>query len=480
MRVLRGLVRLSLGLAALMFCTAASALDAPFVHDPSPVVKCDGRYYVFSTGRGIPILSSDDGYTWQREGQVFDKIPDSVHALVPKNNGTDVWAPQVIPMNGEYYLYYSISSWGQFVSAVGLATNPTLNQKDPRYKWTDRGMVVHSVEGENLNAIDPGVILTPDQRLWISYGSYHGNIELVQLNPKTGLRISPHSHVTIISSHSEASDIIYHGGYYYLLVNHGSCCQGPKSTYTIRMGRSKLVTGPYLDKNGVDMVKGGGSLFLGAANKMVGPGQFGLLDDDGVEKFSCHFEADLSRGGRPVLEIRPLLWPGHGWPEAGDNVADGTYQVRSQRTGTVLALTPDVTPEPPPRRGPNAPPVVAPAQAVVIVPPPTVASLQITDYLTHDAQEWAITSAGGGFYKLVALQGNLALTVDADAKLTAIAFTDADGQLWKIDQLTDGSYRIRAKTSGNVLTLTQTDQAQGVELKPYTAENSQSWEIVAP
>jgi arabinan endo-1,5-alpha-L-arabinosidase len=459
---------------------AATALDGVlFVHDPSPVVKCDGRYYVFGTGRGIPILASNDGFTWQREGQVFDKIPDSVHAMVPKNNGMDVWAPQVIPLNGEYYLYYSISFWGEFVSAVGLATNPTLNAKDPRYKWTDRGVVVNSVVGENLNAIDPGVLKAPDGRLWISYGSYHGNIELVQLSPKTGLRISPHSRVSIVSSKSEASDIIFHDGYYYLFVNHGSCCQGPKSTYTIRIGRSKLVTGPYLDKNGIDMAKGGGSLFLGAAGRMVGPGQFGLFEDDGVERFSSHFEADLSRGGRPVLEIRPLLWPADGWPEAGVNVADGVYQVRAQRTGTVLALTPDVTPEPPPRRGPNAPPAPPPPPASP-VPAPTTAKIQVTDYLIHEAQEWTISAAGGGFYKMVALQGSLALTADADGELEAIAFGGADGQLWKIDQLTEGSYRIRSKTSGNVLTLVESDQGQNAELKPFGAENTQHWEIVAP
>src|SRR5450631_2331460 len=106
------------------------------IHDPSTVIKCDGNYYVFGTGRGISVLTSSNGFDWQRGGRVFDRIPDSVKSFVPKNNGSDVWAPDIIKLNGQYYLYYAISSWGQFVSAVGLMTSPTLNTNDPNFKWT--------------------------------------------------------------------------------------------------------------------------------------------------------------------------------------------------------------------------------------------------------------------------------------------------------------------------------------------------------
>ena len=93
------------------------------------------------------------------------------------------------------------------------------------------------------------------------------------------------------SSQSEAADIIFHDGYFYLFVNHGSCCQGRQSTYNIRVGRSKKVTGPYLDKHGEDLARGAGTLFLVAAGTQIGPGHFGLLVEDGVEKFSCHYAA---------------------------------------------------------------------------------------------------------------------------------------------------------------------------------------------
>jgi arabinan endo-1,5-alpha-L-arabinosidase len=310
----------------------------PFVHDPSTVVRFHGKYYVFSTGRGAPFYSSPDTVTWTREGSVFTQIPDPVHALVPKNNGTDVWAPDIIRLNNQFYLYYAVSSWGSFQSAIGLATNPVLDPKDPAYKWTDRGVVVTSNGNEDLNAIDPGVILAPDGTLWICYGSYHGSIRVTQLDPHTGLALAPNTIGAPIATarESEASDIIFHDGFYYLFVNHGSCCKGKDSTYNIRVDRARSITGPYMDRDGKPMSEGGGTLFLASDAERIGPGHFGrVLDYDAAtnnsadaganapiavpERFSIHYEADLTRGGRSVLDIRPLLWSPDGWPIAGDN-----------------------------------------------------------------------------------------------------------------------------------------------------------------
>ena len=132
--------------------------------------------------------------------------------------------------------------------------------------------------------------------------------------------------------------MIFRDGWYYLLVTHGSCCAGANSSYNIRMGRAKKVTGPFLDNMGIDMLQGGGKLFVGSSGRHIGPGHFGLLDlGDGVQKFSCHYEADLDRGGISVLDIRPLLWR-DGWPVAGENFTEGTYQIESARTGTALEL----------------------------------------------------------------------------------------------------------------------------------------------
>ena len=431
---------------------SARALEGTVrTHDPSTVITCDGHYYVYGTGRGISVLTSSNGFDWERGGRVFDRIPDSVLAYVPKNDGQGVWAPDVIQLSGQYYLYYAVSSWGSFVSAVGLVTSPTLNPKSPDYHWTDRGMVVHSGEGEALNAIDPGVCLAPDGTLWICYGSYHGAIQLVELDPKTGLRRATNSPVYIIATESEASDIIYHDGYYYLFVNHGSCCSGDRSTYNIRVGRSPKITGPYLDRHGDDLVQGGGTLFLAAAGRHIGPGHFGRLIVDGVEKFSCHYEADLDLGGRSVLDLRPLLWTPDGWPLPGENVRDGVYQLRSQWTGTVLEAATNTS----------------------------SLSVQTARYLVHTNQTWQVTSVGAGLYKI----GNTAdgRVLADDGAVSVAPFTGATSQLWQIDGLADGSYRIASAGSHQALTATvKTRPGNGVVLTAFQGDDTQRWVIVAP
>ena len=433
------------------------------VHDPSTVAKCDGKYYVFGTGRGINILSSPNGFDWQHAGRVFDRIPESVKSYVPKNDGVDVWAPDVIKINNQYYLYYSVSSWGQYASAVGLMTNPTLDPQAPNYRWTDRGMVVHSVEGLHLNAIDPGVLHGPDGKLWICYGSYLGNIELVELNPQTGLRVAANSPVSIIASHSEAADLIYRDGYYYLFVNHGSCCVGINSTYHIRVGRSKSVTGPYLDRHGDDLVLGAGSLFLASAGKQIGPGHFGWFVEDGVEKFSIHYEGEVGSHGRSFLAIRPLLWSADGWPVAGQDLKAGTYQLCSDRKGDVLQVPPDAA---------------------------TGGRVETAQYLSRTHQHWTLTPAGGGRSRIANAAGSNALqeattpaanTTKPAARVIMTAATESAQQLWKIDQLPDGTYRIAASQSRLALaTPTGPKAGNGLVLEPFTGSAAQRWVISPP
>ena len=423
------------------------ALDGrPFIHDPSTVIQCDGVYYVYGTGDGMPFLTSPDGFTWQRGGRIFDRIPDSVHSLVPKNNGRMVWAPDVARINGRYCLYYAVSTWGSPVSAIGLLSSPTLDPKNPAYRWTDEGPIVHSLEGQDLNSIDPGVCTAPDGTYWLCYGSYIGNIQVLQLDAKTGRRIAPDSPVWIVANHSEASDIIYHDGYFYLLVNHGSCCVGARSTYNIRFGRSAKVTGPYLDRHGDDLANGAGTLFLGSSGRQIGPGHFGRIFDDGVEKFSCHYEADLDRGGRSVLDIRPLLWTPDGWPMPGRYVKAGTYQLLSRQTGTILQAN----------RAQSA--------------------ARMGDYLTHPDQQWTITPAEGWYYTVINAETKKALQASADRSILLETPAAAAGQLWKIDQLSDGSYRFECKANHMALTAGRSD----VSLADFTGADTQRWDVAAP
>jgi arabinan endo-1,5-alpha-L-arabinosidase len=118
----------------------------------------------------------------------------------------------------------------------------------------------------------------------------------------------------------EASYLCKHDDYYYLFVNWDSCCRGLRSTYNIRIGRSKMIAGPYVDKAGMDMLKKGGSVFLATTNgPLIGPGHAGTLNADGRNWFTSDFEGDARMNGRATLAIMPLRWKVDGWPEATVN-----------------------------------------------------------------------------------------------------------------------------------------------------------------
>jgi arabinan endo-1,5-alpha-L-arabinosidase len=215
----------------LSLATPALALDGQIgTHDPSTVVECEGKFYRYATGNLTPMVS-DDGWTWKRGAvsplaEFGGRIPETVRSLSPANRGTQVWAPDVVKIGETYYLYYAVSAWMDYRSVVGLMTSPTLDPQSPKYKWTDCGPIVWSDGKDGMNAIDPGVMYDPSTKSrWMVYGSYHGTIQLVELDPHTGLRKNKNVPTITVASQSEAADLMYHDGWYYLLTNHGSCCQ---------------------------------------------------------------------------------------------------------------------------------------------------------------------------------------------------------------------------------------------------------------
>jgi arabinan endo-1,5-alpha-L-arabinosidase len=284
--------------------------------DPSTIVKCKDEFWVFYTGRGIPSYHSKDLVKWEPGPRVFESAPAWIAEAVPANRNLNYWAPDVIHVGDRYLLYYSASTFGKSTSAIGVVTNPTLDPADPAYHWTDQGMVVQSHEGSDFNTIDPSAFLDDNGTLWLSFGSYWSGIKLVQLDPRTGKRSDPQAPLVSLAYNKsiEASCLYKHAGSYYLFVNWGSCCQGVKSTYNIRVGRSRKITGPYLDKDGNDMLHGGGTLFLGNQGPLFGPGHAGFLVDHGQTWFTSDFEGDTRMGGKATLAIMPLEWKS-GWPK---------------------------------------------------------------------------------------------------------------------------------------------------------------------
>lgn len=302
-----------------------SASRGIVTRDPSSIVKCNNDYWVFYTGRGVPSYHSTDLVKWERGPAVFKTAPEWIAKTVPENRDMSYWAPDIIKVGNRYLLYYSVSSMGKMTSAIGLATNPTLDPSDPSYKWTDEGMVVRTQEnqqGDAYNAIDPAVFQDRDGSLWMAFGSHWTGLKLIQLDPRTGKRLSPDSKMTSLAYNEsiEAAYLCRNEDYYYLFLNWGTCCQGPKSTYNIRIGRSKTITGPYLDKAGVDLMHRGGSVFLATTNgPLIGPGHAGTLNAEGKTWFTSDFEGALRMDGKATLAIMPLRWNPDSWPEATVN-----------------------------------------------------------------------------------------------------------------------------------------------------------------
>lgn len=417
----------------------------PFIHDPSTIMYCDGKYYTFGTGGGG--LISEDGWTWNQ-------------GAVRPGRGA---APDAIKIGDRYLIAYSSTGGGLGGGHAGTVLtmwNKTLDPNSPDFQYTEPVVVAESLVDEDCDAIDAGLLLDPvTGRLWLSYGTYFGFIRLVELDPQTGKRVEGNEPVNIAID-CEATTMMYRNGWYYLLGTHGTCCDGMNSTYNIVVGRSRSVTGPYLDNMGRDMLRGGGKMVLAAHGRVTGPGHFGrYIEEDGVEKMSCHFEADLDRSGRSVLGIRPLLWV-NDWPKAGELFQEGTYEIESERRGYALELAVDFSRMPGGMRGfwmnQDEPEVVIEDQKLEDVIdgwPEGDIEVRIGDYMFRPHQKWtvaAVPEAGGylgaPYYKIMIEGTQRALAATADAEVVTVPeFTGASEQLWRIEQLTDGTYRIMPK-----------------------------------
>ncbi len=434
------------GILALACVSAAAQVGSPYIHDPSTIAECDGKYYTFGTGGGG--LVSADGWVWES-------------GAVRPGGGA---APDAIKIGDRYLVGYSTTGGGLGGGHAGRVVtmwNKTLDPNSPDFAFTEPVEVANSLVDEDCDAIDIGLLMDDKGRLFCTYGTYFGNIRMVELDPKTGERLAGNQPVDVAID-CEASIMIYRDGWYYLLGTHGTCCDGVNSTYNIVCGRSRNPYGPFVDNVGRDMLAGGGKMVIAAEERLFGAGHFGrYIVEPGVEKASLHFEADLDRSGRSVLAIRPILWK-NGWPECGELLKDGNYKILSRRRGYALELSVDfVRAQGGMRmfgfgRGQEQPNVVLEAQKLEDVSadwPEGNIPVRANDYMARPHQKWTIEAVpeaggflGGPYVKIVIEGTNRALAAAEGAELVTVPeFTGADEQLWQIDQLTDGTYRLMPK-----------------------------------
>ena len=283
----------------------------------------EGLYYVFSSGPGAPFFRSRDLVTWQPAGRVFEKLPAWADEAVPKNAGY-VWAPDIVKIDGEFRVYWSTSTLGSRRSVIGWASNRTLDPRSPDYRWVDRGKVIETRLSDDWNAIDPQCFVDQQGKVWLVMGSYWTGIKMRLLDKETG-GLSPQDpklyslarRTDVDPPAIEGAYIVWRDGFYYLFVSFDRCHLGVDSDYNIRVGRSRDVTGPYVDRRGRPMLDSGGTLVFESQGNVRGPGHNSVLQHDGRTWIAFHYFNNPARKWERVLQVRLVSWDEEGWPQVG-------------------------------------------------------------------------------------------------------------------------------------------------------------------
>lgn len=297
------------------------------VHDPAIFEDVDSKKF-FIYGTGAQGFSSPDLIHWKNLGIVVDGVLDESKEHTKSDA---IWAPDIVKVGNEYRLYCSNSSWGVRQSCIFLAV-----ADNPAGPFIPKAPVIKTTNDGNVNAIDANIIedhKTGEQ--YMVYGSFWGGIHMLKLDKNTGLAIEGQGVGKQIAVRPQWNDgaiegpyIIYHPDtdYYYLFVSYGSLT----CDYNIRVGRSKCVTGPFLDYNGKDMVDteddscntglmiSCGYRYL-TGQAYMGPGHNSVLLRENGEMYLVSHIRKLSFNADPgpgLLQIRKMIMTPDGWPIA--------------------------------------------------------------------------------------------------------------------------------------------------------------------
>jgi arabinan endo-1,5-alpha-L-arabinosidase len=294
--------------------------------DPNLVKGTDGYFYAYSTeadwtGDGIPggrrfmpILKSKDLMAWEQAGSVLNGRPSW------KSDG-GLWAPDATEHMGKYFVYYSYSTWGDPNPGIGVAT-----ADQPQGPFTDNGKVFLSKEVGVDNSIDQ-YVMEDSGKLYMVWGSFHGiyGIELTDDGLQTvGEKFK------LGGDAYEGSYIYKKGDFYYYFGSTGSCCEGIKSTYKVRVARATSFKGPYIDKDGKPLLENGGNLLLqanGGTLGFVGTGHNGdIFTDDNGDTWMLYHAFDKVLSNKRVLLLDKITWGADGWPTVAGSEPTYTQQ----------------------------------------------------------------------------------------------------------------------------------------------------------
>lgn len=314
------------------------------VHDPT-IIEYDGYYYLFSTDtnqpptKGVPIRKSKDLIEWQFMKTALNTLPEEAAEW---SHAEGLWAPEVVFVENEFRMYYSASTFGSTISAIGLATAKSIDGP-----WKDKGIVLKThPEIVSHNAIDANICVDEQNNHWLIYGSFFGGIYVVEIDKYTGKLKKENDYGTLIAKRSQVVDGAIEGAfvyynkendYYYLFTSYDSL----NDTYNIRVARSKKVTGPYIDYNGYKMTDESvnplyvGTKLLGSyqwikESPLYAPGHNSIFkrSSDG-QLFAVHHMRKKPYSDEFFLGIRKLYFLKNGWP-----VISGEFYQSEEKTVT--------------------------------------------------------------------------------------------------------------------------------------------------
>lgn len=276
----------------------------PVFADPSVIEAADGYFYAYATeddwggSNGlhiVPIIRSNDLVNWTYVSNVFSQKPGW------KLQGF-IWAPDINFIDGKYYLYYSYSLWGDTNPGIGLAISD-----NPEGPFTDYGKLLLSEEVGVANSIDPFYIEDDGVKylFWGSFRGIYGSVLSEDGKSLVGEKFK------IAGDFFEGTYILKKNGYYYFFGSNGNCCEGAASKYKLLIGRATNIRGPYLNKQGDDLLTVQGSLFMegNARNGFVGPGHNAeIITDDAGDDWMLYHAIDKKLPLLPVgATRRPLM-----------------------------------------------------------------------------------------------------------------------------------------------------------------------------
>jgi hypothetical protein len=206
--------------------------------------------------------------------------------------------------------------------------------------------------GNFLWTFDPSAVTDTDGSQWLFYGSYYGGIFTQQLSDD-GTQVVGDAVRVAIDNKFEGAYVVRKGGYWYLFASTANCCAGPTTGYSVQVGRSRDLRGPYVDREGVALTAsraGGTPALVQNGNRWIGSGHNAIVTDLSGQDWIVYHAIDRSVPylvGTDGINRRPMLldrldWQG-GWPttragagpSAGPQPSPATTGVRRFDSGAV-------------------------------------------------------------------------------------------------------------------------------------------------